>query len=268
MSKIRITILGCGSSGGVPRVGFGWGDCDPNEPRNRRRRCALLVERVAADGACTSVLIDAGPDLREQLLSVNCHSLDAVLLTHDHADHLHGIDDLRGIVLRNRERLPVYMDQRTSVGVFMRFGYAFNAAPDSDYPPIFTHHELFAKRPVTIRGKGGPIDFLPFDVHHGKMDALGFRIGDVAYTPDLHDIPQESFDALAGLDLWIVDTLRYKKHVSHFNLDDALLWIDRFAPQRALLTNLHHDLDYATLSAQLPDTVRPAYDGLEIEFAV
>ena len=159
MSKIKITILGCGSSGGVPRVGFGWGDCDPNEPRNRRRRCALLVERIAEDGASTSVLIDAGPDLREQLLSVNCHTLDAVLLTHDHADHVHGIDDLRGIVLRQRARLPVYMDQRTSVGVFQRFGYAFHAAPQSDYPAIFRHCDLIADHPVVIQGKGGSISF-------------------------------------------------------------------------------------------------------------
>ena len=268
MSTLKITILGCGSSGGVPRVGFGWGDCDPNEPRNRRRRCALLVERIAANGDRTRVLIDAGPDLREQLLSVNCHTLDAVLLTHDHADHLHGIDDLRGIVLRNRKRLPVYMDQRTSVGALKRFGYAFHAPADSDYPPIFNQCELVADCPVTIEGAGGTIDFLPFDVHHGSIDALGFRIGDLAYTPDLHDIPPQSFPALQGLDLWIVDTLRYKKHVSHFNLEDALLWIERFEPRRALLTNMHHDLDYATLCKELPDHIRPAYDGLEIDYAL
>ena len=268
MTQIKITILGCGSSGGVPRVGIGWGDCDPNEPRNRRRRCALLVERLSEDGGRTAVLIDAGPDLREQLLSVNCHTLDAVLLTHDHADHLHGIDDLRGIVLRNRHRLPVYMDQRTSEGVLMRFRYAFYAEEGSGYPPIFSHHELVAGHITTIHGKGGPIDFLPFDVHHGSMDALGFRIGDVAYTPDVHDIPPVSFSALQGLDVWIIDALRYTKHVSHFNLDDALLWIERLEPKRALLTNMHHDLDYATLCNTLPDSIRPAYDGLEISYSV
>ena len=265
MSKIRVTILGCGSSGGVPRVGFGWGDCDPNEPRNRRRRCALLVERIAEEGHRTAVLIDAGPDLREQLLSVNCHHLDAVLLTHDHADHVHGIDDLRGIVLSNRERLPVYMDTRTSIGLLGRFGYAFHAAENSDYPPIFTHCEIVAGQKLTINGAGGALDFLPFDVHHGRVDALGFRIGDLAYTPDVHDIPTASFAALEGLDVWIVDALRHKKHVSHFNLEDALLWIARLQPEKAILTNLHHDMDYAALCKTLPDHIRPAYDGLEIK---
>ena len=266
MSTIKITILGCGSSGGVPRVGFGWGDCDPNEPRNRRRRCALLVERIAKEGRRTAVLIDAGADLRDQLLSVNCHTLDALLLTHDHADHVHGIDDLRGIVLRNRQRLSVYMDQRTSVGVLGRFGYAFHAAEKSDYPPIFTHCDIISGQMLTINGAGGALDFLPFDVHHGRVDALGFRVGNLAYTPDVHDIPSASLPALQGLDVWIVDALRHQEHISHFNLEGALAWIARLMPKKALLTNLHHDLDYATLCADLPDHIRPAHDGLEIEF--
>jgi phosphoribosyl 1,2-cyclic phosphate phosphodiesterase len=264
MSTLKITILGCGSSGGVPRVGIGWGECDPNEPRNRRRRCALLVERFSPEGGRTAVLIDAGPDLREQLLSVNCHHLDAVLLTHDHADHVHGIDDLRGIVLKNRKRLAVYMDMRTSTAVLKRFGYAFYASEHSDYPPIFTHHDIVSRAHLSINGEGGTIDFLPFDVHHGQNDALGFRIADIAYTPDLHDIPQESFAALEDLDCWIVDALRYQKHVSHFNLEDALLWIDRLKPHQAILTNLHLDMDYNRLCAILPESIRPAYDGLEI----
>ena len=265
MSKLKITILGCGSSGGVPRVGFGWGDCDPNEPRNRRRRCALLVAQIADHGGRTSVLIDAGPDLREQLLSVNCHHLDAVLLTHDHADHVHGIDDLRGIVLRHRARLNVYMDRRTSIGVLSRFGYAFHAPANSDYPPIFTQCDIIAGEKLTIHGAGGALDFLPFDVHHGHIDALGFRIGPVAYTPDVHDIPASSLAALEGLDVWIIDALRHSKHLSHFNLDEALEWIERMQPRQGILTNMHHDMDYADLCQRLPDHIRPAHDGFEIE---
>ena len=268
MSSVKITILGCGSSGGVPRVGFGWGDCDPNEPRNRRRRCSLLVERHSAQGGRTTVLIDAGPDLREQLLSVNCHHLDAVLLTHDHADHLHGIDDLRGIVIRNRRRLPIYMDHRTSQGVLSRFHYAFHAQAGSDYPPIFDHCMITAGETLTLSGQGGDLDFYPFDVHHGQIDALGFRIGDLAYTPDVHDIPAQSVKALHHLQVWIVDALRHQKHSSHFNLTDALHWIERIKPRAAYLTNLHHDMDYATLCATLPDSIRPAHDGLEIDLSL
>jgi phosphoribosyl 1,2-cyclic phosphate phosphodiesterase len=258
------TILGCGSSGGVPRPGTGWGACDPANPKNRRRRCSLLVERAGTDGV-TRVLVDTGPDLREQLLDANVDSVDAILYTHEHADHTHGIDDLRGLFLRGRRRLDAYADDATSRMLMTRFSYCFVRPPDSEYPPILTMHGLAPGAPVTVTGKGGAITALPFAQVHGDIPSLGFRFGDVAYSSDLSDMPAASAATLAGLDLWIVDALRYHHHPSHFSVDDALAWIDRIRPQRAILTNMHTDLDYAVLRARLPAGVEPAFDGMRIE---
>lgn len=261
----RATILGCGSSAGVPRVAGGWGACDPAEPRNRRRRCSILVERTGRAGR-TTVLVDTSPDLREQLLDAQVSWLDGVLMTHDHADHTHGIDDLRPIVIHNRRRIDVYMDAEAAERITKRFSYCFTAPDDSPYPPILTAREIVPGTPVVIGGEGGEVIADPFPVLHGPTIALGFRFGGLAYTPDVSDIPDESLDMLAGLDIWIVDALRVAPHISHFSLDDALGWIDRLKPKRAILTNMHVDLDYATLRAQLPAGVEPAYDGLEIAF--
>lgn len=257
------TILGCGSSGGVPRVGQGWGDCDPANPKNRRRRCSLLVEREGAEGR-TTVLIDTSPDLREQLLGANVGALDAVLYSHDHADHTHGIDDLRPLALTQRKRLDVYTDERTSALLHERFGYCFETPLGSDYPPILREHRLHEGRELTISGKGGEISALPFPMQHGSTTALGFRIGGTAYSCDVNDLPPASLPALEGLDLWIVDALRYRPHPSHFSVDDALAWIERMKPRRAVLTNLHNDLDYEALRTRLPANVEPAYDGMKI----
>jgi len=262
-----ITILGCGSSGGVPRVGQGWGRCDPNQPRNRRRRCSILVERTSGSGK-TQVLVDASPDLREQLLSVGVTSLDGVLLSHQHADHVHGIDDVRPLVMHNRKRISVWMDVVTAEAMHRRFGYCFTATPESNYPPILTEHRIEHHRFVEIDGAGGAIRTLPFPLRHGEIDALGFRFGDVAYTPDLNAIPPESVDALRGLDVWIVDALRTTPHPSHFSLQEALDWIEALKPGRAILTNLHTDLDYDTLKRDLPSNVEPAFDGMTIEFRI
>jgi phosphoribosyl 1,2-cyclic phosphate phosphodiesterase len=258
-----LTILGSGSSAGVPRPALGWGACDPNNPKNRRRRCSLLVDKNG-DAGLTRVLIDTSPDLREQLIDAKVDHLDAVFLTHEHADQTHGIDDLRSVVLHQRKRIPVYLNQATAKDIVSRFAYCFEQAPGSDYPAILSRQSIEAGGTQTIEGKGGPVTLTAFLLQHGNIPALGYRVGNAAYTPDLNDIPKESFVALENLDLWIVDALRYAPHPSHFSLDDALSWIARFKPRRAVLTNLHSDLDYEVLRAKLPDGLVPGYDGMQL----
>ena len=262
--SLTITILGCGSSGGVPRVGQGWGACNPADPRNRRRRCSILVEKGTPE-ARTQVLVDTGPDLREQMLSAGLTRLDAILMTHAHADHTHGIDDVRPLVLMMRKRIPMHMDEPTSADVRAKFSYIFETPAGSLYPALLNEHRMEPGKTVTVEGAGGTIDALPIMFRHGDIDALGFRFGDVAYSPDLSDIPSESVEALRGLDLWIIDALRYTRHPAHISVSEALDWIDRLKPRRAILTNLHTDLDYAKLAAELPPHVTPAFDGLRIE---
>ncbi len=260
---LKFTILGCGSSGGVPRPALGWGACDPSNPRNRRRRTSLLVERRNATGV-TRVLVDTSPDLREQLLEAEVDWLDAVLFTHEHADHTHGIDDLRGLFIRRRRPVDVYLDELTSKSLHARFGYCFQAPPGSEYPPIVHEHRLSPSRSVTIEGEGGPIMALPILQEHGDIPSLGFRFGALAYSCDLSGLPEASVAALAGTEVWIVDALRYRPHPSHFSVEDALAWIERIKPARAILTNLHADLDYDELLAKLPPHVEPAFDGLTV----
>jgi len=264
---LRLTILGCGSSGGVPRVGSGWGACDPNNPKNRRLRCSVLVERIGADGT-TSLIVDTTPDLREQLLRMNVRRLDAVLYTHEHADHTHGIDDLRPLAIAMRRRVPVYMDRVTGEMLTTRFGYCFKTPPGSQYPPILEAHAMAPDHPVVIEGRGGPVEALPFRMIHGDIDALGLRFGDLVYAPDVSHIPDESLRYFQGLQVLIIDALRYTPHPSHFSLAEAMALIERVKPKRAILTNLHTDLDYATLRADLPPHVEPAFDGLTIEAQV
>ena len=263
MGELRFTILGCGSSGGVPRLGGHWGDCDPDEPRNRRRRCSLLIQRVE-EGGETAVLIDASPDLRQQLLDAGIGRLDAVVFTHAHADHVHGIDDLRMIVFNIRKRLPVYADGATMDDLIARFGYAFVQPPNSAYPPILDLNGIDGD--VVIDGAAGPVTLTPFEVEHGNIHALGFRVGDVAYLPDVSDIPDAAWPALENLDCWIVDALRRTPHPSHAHLERTLDWIARAAPKRAVLTNMHVDLDYRTLDAETPDHIAPAHDGMVLSF--
>lgn len=259
--SLRATILGCGSSGGVPRIGGDWGACDPTNPRNRRRRCSLLLERF--DGSRrTVVLIDSSPDVREQLLDADVGWIDGVLYTHEHADHIHGIDELRVVSYNGRRLVDIYATARTSENLRSRFSYCFETAPGSSYPPILKAHEIAPGRCVRIAGAGGVIEALPFLQDHGDITSLGFRVGGLAYSSDLVELPEESLPALSGLDLWIVDALRYRPHPSHFNLDRALEWIDRVKPARAVITNMHQDLDYETLRRELPAGVEPAYDGM------
>ncbi|MDP3196989.1 MBL fold metallo-hydrolase [Tabrizicola sp.] len=263
MARLTFTILGCGSSGGVPRLGGVWGDCDPTNPKNRRRRCSLLITRETAEGT-TRVLIDTSPDMREQLLDAGVGALDGVVYTHSHADHMHGIDDLRQVVFNQRQRLPVWADGPTQEALLSRFGYAFVQPEGSPYPPILDLHTIDG--PVAVPGAGGPVTLTPFRADHGSMDTLGFRIGPLAYLPDAVDIPAESWPVLDGLDCWIVDALRRKPHPTHAHLDMTLGWIARARPARAVITNMHIDLDYEVLKAELPPNITPAFDGMTVTY--
>jgi len=264
--SLVVTILGCGSSGGVPRPALGWGACDPNNAKNRRRRCSILVDRVD-HGARTRVLVDTSPDLREQLIDAEVDWLDGILFSHEHADHTHGIDDLRALFIRHHKRLDAYMDEATSRVLYHRFGYCFVTPPGSGYPPILNEHRIAAGHPITVAGAGGALTALPIQQDHGDIPSLGFRFGGLAYSSDLVNLPPESIAALAGLEVWIVDALRYRPHPSHFSVEQALQWIERIAPRRAVLTNLHSDLDYAELRGKLPANVEPAFDGMVITLA-
>ena len=265
MSGHRLIILGCGSSGGVPRLGPTWGACDPSEPKNRRRRCSVLVERTGKGGR-TSVLVDTSPDLRDQLLSARVEALDGVLYTHDHADHTHGIDDLRMVAYAMKRRIDVYIDAPTRDSLVPRFGYCFETPPGSSYAPILRPHELAAGREVEVDGPGGKLRALPVLQKHGDIPSLGFRFGNLAYSPDVSDLPEETIAQLQGLDVWIVDALRPQPHPSHFHLKRALEWIERLAPKRAILTHMTAEMDYATLRRDLPAHVEPAYDGMIVNF--
>lgn len=261
---MKLTILGCGSSAGVPRVGVGWGACDPSNPKNRRRRCSILLEKTIA-GAATNVLVDTTPDLRDQLLGAGVKRLDAVLYTHEHADHIHGIDDLRPLAIVMHKRIPVYVDRVTGELLQIRFGYCFETPAGSSYPPILDMRHLMPGVMTSVTGPGGPIEALPFRMVHGDIDALGFRFGNVAYAPDVSHMPEESLRYLKDLEVLIIDALRYTPHPTHFSVADALELIAAVRPKRAILTNLHTDLDYETLRSELPPNVEPAYDGLQIE---
>ena len=265
MGALRFTILGCGSSGGVPRLGGHWGACDPDEPRNQRTRCSMLIERETQAGT-TRVLIDTSPDLRAQLLREGVGELDAVVFTHAHADHTHGLDDLRQIVFNTRTRLPVWADGDTQEALFSRFGYAFVQPEGSPYPPILEMHTI--KGDVVIEGAGGAVTLAPFKVNHGAIDALGFRIGGLAYLPDVAEMYEESWGKLEGLDCLVLDALRRTPHPTHLHLDKALEWIERLKPARAVLTNMHIDLDYATVEAETPEHISPAFDGMTISYEV
>ncbi|KQP06076.1 MAG: MBL fold metallo-hydrolase [Methylobacterium sp.] len=263
MGSLTLTILGCGSSGGVPRVAYGWGACDPAEAKNRRRRCSLLVERQGEAGR-TSVLVDTSPDLRDQLIGAGVERLDAVLFTHAHADHTHGIDDVRPLVLHMRRRIPVYADALTRALLERRFGYCFETPPGSEYPPILDMNDLCPGEAVRVAGAGGAVTALPFAMEHGNEAALGFRFGPAAYAPDVSLMPMGAQAHLHGLDLLIIDALRETPHPTHYSVSDALALIETVRPRRAILTNLHTDLDYATLARKLPPHVVPAYDGLSV----
>ena len=264
--RLRFTILGCGSSGGVPRADGDWGACDPANPRNRRSRCSMLVQRSAAagEGDQTTILIDTSPDLRWQTAAADVKRLDAVLYTHDHADQSHGIDDLRVFALTSRRRTPCYMDPVTAETLTRRFDYIFTSR--SGYPAICDAHSLPPHALAwSVEGPSGSIPILTFDQDHGSVRSVGYRIGPVGYCSDVVALPPAAMAALAGVEVFIVDALRDRPHPTHAHVAMALEWIDELKPARGVLTNLHGDLDYAELSARLPPGVEPAYDGMVIE---
>jgi phosphoribosyl 1,2-cyclic phosphate phosphodiesterase len=222
------------------------------------------MERLGSGGA-TAVLVDTSPDLREQLIGAGVKRLDGVLLSHPHADHTHGIDDLRPLCLAMRRPVEIHMNEQTSRRVTQAFSYIFHTPDGSSYPPIAKELRLDAGQLCRIEGPGGTVEATPFDLDHGDISALGFRFGALAYTPDVKRIPETSRSFLEGLDVWIIDALRYRSHPSHFSLEEALSWIETMRPKRAILTNLHTDLDYETLRTSLPAHVTPAYDGMRVE---
>ena len=262
----RITLLGCGSSPGTPRINGDWGACDPANPKNRRRRAALLVEQFGADGERTTVVIDTGPDFRDQMIAAGVKRIDAAVYTHPHADHIHGIDDLRGYVIAQRMRIPIYADAPTMQRLREGFGYCFETPAGSEYPPIIVPNFIEGPgHPVTIEGAGGSLTLLPFAQMHGSIVSLGFRIGGIAYCSDVSDFPEETVEKLQGLDVLIVDALQYRTHPSHFSLGEALEWIERLKPARAVLTHMHIPLDYDTVNAETPNHVEPGFDLMTID---
>lgn len=263
------TILGCGSSPGVPRITGDWGACDPSNPRNRRMRAALLVEQIAPDGGKTTVVIDTGPDFRAQMIAADVRHIDAVFYTHAHADHLHGIDDLRGFVIENRRRVPIWADSFTMGRIREGFRYCLESPHGSGYPPIVEANVIPDDLPpVIIHGAGGSIAFEPLMQFHGNIHSLGFRIGDFAYCSDVSDFPPDTVEKLAGLDLLVIDTLQYRFHPSHLSLVQSLGWINRLQPKRAVLTHMHVPLDYDVVQNETPDHVEPAYDMMRLEFEI
>lgn len=258
---MKITVLGCGTSSGVPRIGGPdgageWGDCDPADPRNRRRRVSCLVQ-----AAGLTMLIDTGPDLREQLLSARVRHLDAVFLTHDHADHTHGIDDLRQIFHAMRKPVAVYASTATWAVIEPRFHYVFHGA--EDYPA--TCRALPLDGPLQL----ADVQITPFPQLHGPIESTGLRFDYAgkafAYSTDVKGFDARADAALAGLDLWIVDALRREPHPTHSHLAQTLAWIAERQPGRALLTHMDQSMDYATLAASLPPGVMPAFDNQVID---
>ncbi|MGH7092103.1 MAG: MBL fold metallo-hydrolase [Stellaceae bacterium] len=253
---MRVTMLGCGVSTGVPTIGPDWGACDPSDPRNRRRRASVLIE----SGGRT-LLIDLSPDLRAQLIDAGVARIDAVLLTHAHADHLHGIDDIRAVNRLMNSTIPLYADSRTLDDARARFGYAL-AAPDTSgpfYKPALVPHEIAG--PFTAAG----LPVIPFAQDHGHLTTLGFRIGAFAYSTDVTTLDEHAFEILSGVEFWIVDCLRRKPHPTHSHVEKTLAWIARVRPRRAALTHMDQSLDYAALAAELPPGVEPGRDGLVVE---
>jgi phosphoribosyl 1,2-cyclic phosphate phosphodiesterase len=265
---LEVVIMGCGASGGVPRADGDWGVCNPSDPRNRRSRCSLLVRRLSDGGpdSQTTVIVDAAPEFRQQAVAAQARRLDALLLTHDHADQCHGLDDIRAFAMTQKARIPCWADRPTTETLSRRFGYIFEGG--GLYPPIAQLHEVPSfGQTFRIDGPSGEISVFAFDQDHGPIRSLGYRFGALAYSSDVVDLPDTALAMLQDLDVWIVDALRYRPHPTHAHVAKALEWIDKVKPKRAILTNMHVDLDYRDLAAQLPSHVEPAFDGLRLQLA-
>lgn len=256
---MKVTILGCGASGGVPLIGANWGNCDPANPRNRRRRASILVE-----DRNTRILVDVSPDCRAQLLDAEVAHLDAVLFTHVHADHCHGIDELRWVNNVIGAPLDVYGAAASFEELNRRFGYAFEPFIDYSgtgyyYRPVL--HWQAIDGPLEI----GDVSVLPFEQDHGFSKTLGLRFGSFAYSTDVVALDDKAFDCLAGVETWVVGCLREEWHKTHANLETVLEWAERLGPRRVVLTHMSHWLDYQTLKDKLPTGIEPAYDGMVLD---
>ena len=254
---MRAIILGCGGTSGVPAIAVGWGDCDPTDPHNRRRRPSILIE----EGDCR-ILVDTSPDLRAQLLDADVRRLDAVLYTHDHADHLNGIDDLREVNRAMQGPLDIWASRETLATISHRFAYVLEPlAPNatSIYKPLLVPHTVAG--PFTV----GPVAVTPLDQDHGYGRTLGFRFGPIAYSTDVVDLPPESLEALVGVDTWIVGCLGAHPHPTHAHVDKVLEWAKQIRPRRTIITHMGPRLDYGRLRSRLPGHVEPAYDGMIVE---
>lgn len=256
---MRITLLGSGPSSGVPGVDNGWGDCDPANPKNRRLRQSILVEQDA-----TCLLVDTSPDLREQLLAADVRHIDALLYTHAHADHFHGVDDLRGLNRAMDAPIETYADAATIATMHERFNYATTPLAEGApiyYKPVLNLHEI---APGDAFALGG-VPITAFDQDHGFSRTLGFRFGDVGYSTDVVEMPEDSFAALDGVKLWILSCFQWRPHGTHVHVDKALEWIERVGPERAILTHLSARIDHAALERYTPEHVAAAFDGLVAE---
>lgn len=262
-AELTFTLMGCGSSPGVPRPNGDWGNCDPKNPKNRRSRPSLLVERFGPDGV-TRVVVDTGPDFREQMIRAEAWSLDGVLYTHSHADHIHGIDDIRSYFIDRRSRIPVYADAQTLARLYAGFGYIFETPEGSNYPAIAKTTEIDAGQTITIEGKGGAIEAQCFRLTHGDLSILGYRFGNFAYCTDTSAIPTGTYKELENLDVMVIDALQYREHPSHLSVAQALAEIEKIKPKRAILTHMHVPLDYEILRQELPDHIEPGFDGLKV----
>jgi phosphoribosyl 1,2-cyclic phosphate phosphodiesterase len=262
---LEVTILGCGSSGGVPRADGNWGVCDPADPRNNRTRCSMMIRRRSAEvpERWTTVIVDTAPEFRQQAAAAGAKRLDALLLTHDHADQTHGIDDIRAFAMRQRARIPVHVDAPTAETMLRRFGYVFLG--EKSYPAIADLVDIPPHGVAwQVDGPSGAIPIVTFDQDHGEVRSVGYRFGPIAYSSDALALDDAAFEAMAGVELWIVDALRYTPHPTHAHVERTLGWIQRLKPRRAILTNLHIDLDFEELSSRLPPGVEVAYDGMKI----
>lgn len=251
---MRITVLGCGSSGGVPRIGNDWGACDPAEPRNRRRRASILIEQNGRH-----LLVDTAPDLRQQLLDAGVGRLDGVVWTHDHADHSHGIDELRAAARHSGGRVAGFADGATVAALRRRFGYVIDGDAAAGYPPVIDLTVI--EGPFQAAG----LEVIPFRQSHGAVHSLGLRVGRFAYSTDVNRLDDAAFAALAGVEVWMVGTLGSQPHPTHAHVDLALDWAARVKPRRLILTHLSDGLDYRALAARLPAWAEPAHDGQVIQ---
>lgn len=256
---MRVTILGSGGSTGVPVIGCKCPVCTSSNPKNNRMRVSVWLQAMGK-----SILIDTSPDLRQQALRFSMDDIDAVVYTHAHADHVNGMDDLRAYNFQSQKPIPIYADSKTLEKLKIQFSYIFmpSTAPIWFRPAVEPF--VIPTEPLRQFDVCG-IQFIPISQIHGKENSLGFRVGNFAYSTDVNGFLPESMEKLRGLDVWVVDCLRYTDSATHAKLELTMEWIRELKPKRAILTHMAHEIDYDTLKSELPEGIEPGYDGLTIE---